>query len=381
MRRFAALLLALCCVALPAMVLPTTAQAAEDPIHLFVNGQEIVTDAPPVVENGRTLVPLRALTEPLGFMVGWDAVTQTVTLAKGDLFVVLTINKPVAVVDGMMVPLDVPPMVRDGRTLIPVRFVAEQLPGTRVKWDPVLRTVTVESLAPGGVPTPPVQEPTPPAQEPAPPVQEPTPPAQEPTPPAQENLTPVSKDDPSVLAQFQRIRQLPSSYYCKITWIEEVNDEVVGTTETDHWAQGENGLWLSVRAIGGLPELGIRTGAAIRNGRYWVLEPMSQWRETDNQSELAEAYKLEWLLTFGMSDLDIATKVMRGPNKLVVEWHLETAGDRDTIVLTATWGATGSLERVDQTSTSITSAGKFVTRRTFILSPLAGPIPYPAEIQ
>jgi len=125
MRRFAALLLSLCLLAVPA-----AAQAEEDPIRLFVNGQEIVTDVPPVVESGRTLVPLRAITEPLGFEVGWDAAAQTVTLARGDLFIVLMINQPAAVVDGKTVPLDVPPMVRDGRTLIPVRFVAEQLPGT-----------------------------------------------------------------------------------------------------------------------------------------------------------------------------------------------------------------------------------------------------------
>ncbi len=137
MRRILAFL-----VLLSVLFVPALAQA-EKPIGLFVGGVEVQSDVPPVLESGRTLVPLRALTEALGFAVNWDEATQTATLTKGDQTIALTVDKLEAIVNGKPVALDVPPKTSNGRMVIPVRFVAEQI-GLEVTWDEANQAVRVK---------------------------------------------------------------------------------------------------------------------------------------------------------------------------------------------------------------------------------------------
>ncbi|WP_422879851.1 copper amine oxidase N-terminal domain-containing protein [Neomoorella humiferrea] len=89
---------------------------------------------PLTVEQGRTLVPLRAIFEALGADVNWDAATQTVTGTKGATIVKLTIGSTIAYVSGQAVPLDVPGKILNGRTLVPLRFISESL-GAEVVYD------------------------------------------------------------------------------------------------------------------------------------------------------------------------------------------------------------------------------------------------------
>jgi hypothetical protein len=116
--------------------------AAAPAIRVRVDNEELQFDAQPFAENDRTLVPVRALAEKLGFTVGWDEADQKVTLTRGDTVILLWIGSNRVVVNGKEGTIDVPPKKVNDRTFIPVRFVSEQL-GTLVRWDDAEQTVRV----------------------------------------------------------------------------------------------------------------------------------------------------------------------------------------------------------------------------------------------
>lgn len=104
-------------------------------------------DAPPVIVESRTVVPIRAVAEALGGKVSWDASTRTVTVVLGNVSLRLTIGRSTALVNGNSVPIDdanpkVVPLIMAGRTMLPLRFVAENL-GADVQWDGTTQTITV----------------------------------------------------------------------------------------------------------------------------------------------------------------------------------------------------------------------------------------------
>ena len=115
---------------------------ANQPINVTVNHRALVMDTQPVIRDGRTLVPLRAIFEALGASVEWDAGTRTITGKRDNRTIILQIDNPTARVNDRAVPLDVPPTVIGGRTMVPTRFIAESL-GARVVWDGPTRTVSV----------------------------------------------------------------------------------------------------------------------------------------------------------------------------------------------------------------------------------------------
>lgn len=132
----AALLLAVGLVASPAA-------AAEPPIQVLLQGAPIQFDAEPLIENNRTLVPLRALSERLGFVVGFDDVERRITLTKGSDVLTLWVGKTEAMVNGKSFTLDVAPQIlQNNRTFVPLRFISEHL-GAKVFWDGALRHVRV----------------------------------------------------------------------------------------------------------------------------------------------------------------------------------------------------------------------------------------------
>jgi hypothetical protein len=99
-------------------------------------------ETPAMILAGRTMIPLRAIVEGLGGTVEWDSVTKTIYIALGQDLMAMIMNNPMAYVNGIPVKLDYPPTIIDGRTLIPVRFVAEYF-GCEVLWDEPTRTVTL----------------------------------------------------------------------------------------------------------------------------------------------------------------------------------------------------------------------------------------------
>lgn len=97
----------------------------QDPIQVFVKGQKLNFDSQPVIQNGRTLVPLRAIFEALGADVQWDNATRTVTATKDGHTIQLTIDRTEVSVDGAKKTLDVPATIQNSRTLVPLRFIGE----------------------------------------------------------------------------------------------------------------------------------------------------------------------------------------------------------------------------------------------------------------
>jgi len=124
--------------ALPAV--PALAQTA----RVVVDGQLMGFDQPPVVAGGRVLVPLRGVFERLGATVLWNPATNVVTAQRGDTQVQLVIGGRQANVNGRVVLLDVPATIVGGRTLVPLRFVSEAM-GAQVDWDNATRVVTITS--------------------------------------------------------------------------------------------------------------------------------------------------------------------------------------------------------------------------------------------
>ena len=112
-------------------------------ITVLLNDSLIKFDQPPVIKDDRTLVPLRAIFEALGATVDWDGETQTVTSVRGDKEVKLSIGSNVLYVNSQAVELDVPAQLINDRTMVPVRAVAESF-DCFVDWDGEQKTVIIE---------------------------------------------------------------------------------------------------------------------------------------------------------------------------------------------------------------------------------------------
>ncbi len=120
------------------------AYAVGDAIRVTLDGKKLSFDVDPIIENGRTLVPVRAIFEACGADVEWVQATSTINASKGDSFIKMILGKPRMFVDGKIIYLDAAPKVVAGRTLVPLRAVSEAL-GLDVKWVGAVRTVELSS--------------------------------------------------------------------------------------------------------------------------------------------------------------------------------------------------------------------------------------------
>ena len=125
---------------------------APEAVKVMLNGREIIFDGTSaVIMNGRTLVPMRAIFEALGAEVSWFEETWEIRAIKPPIGIMLQIDNPKMTVvsnisdskaEAEEITLDVPPMLVGGRTLVPVRAVAEGL-NCEVYWDDAARTVII----------------------------------------------------------------------------------------------------------------------------------------------------------------------------------------------------------------------------------------------
>ena len=104
-------------------------------------------DASPAIINGITYLPARYLAEPLGGYIVWNSKTKNVLAGLVKKTVSMTINNPTATINGKKVQIDpknpkITPIIKDGRTLVPLRFLAENL-GCSVKWIAETKTIIV----------------------------------------------------------------------------------------------------------------------------------------------------------------------------------------------------------------------------------------------
>lgn len=113
-------------------------------ISVILNGNKLNFTQSPVIENGTTLVPMRAIFEAMGATVDWNNDTKTVTSVKENTTISLTLNNNSAKVNDKEISLAVPAKLINGNTMVPLRFVSESL-GAEVKWDGESRTITINS--------------------------------------------------------------------------------------------------------------------------------------------------------------------------------------------------------------------------------------------
>ncbi len=129
-----------------AYVFGSLAAIAQDSHYaISVDGKSVVFDGPgPRRKMGRVLVPLRGVFEKMGAHVEWDDDSQTVFADRNDTRVELMIGSNNATVNGRAVLMDVPAQLIDGRTLVPLRFLSESL-GARVNFDGPNRSIDIRS--------------------------------------------------------------------------------------------------------------------------------------------------------------------------------------------------------------------------------------------
>ena len=114
---------------------------SEKNIVVIVNGNTLAGSYA-VQQDGRTIVSMRPICDALGVSLGWDSITQTAKGQRGKNIFQLTMGKKTAKINENSVQLDVPGRVKDGRSLVPLRFVAESL-GAVVNFDNSSGVVTV----------------------------------------------------------------------------------------------------------------------------------------------------------------------------------------------------------------------------------------------
>jgi len=149
------ILVVLFCYLLASVFLFTTQAIAAQPITVTFDGRTLAMDVLPVVRDGRVLVPFRAIFNALGAEPHWDAATGQITAFRSvsgeSRAVLLYINSRIAWIGNSVhsiitnfqreqITLDTPPVLIGGRTMVPLRFIAENF-DVAVSWHPEDRTV------------------------------------------------------------------------------------------------------------------------------------------------------------------------------------------------------------------------------------------------
>ena len=113
-------------------------------ITVFVDNEKVLFDVQPVIKNGRTMVGMRDIFEEMGFRVTWDEASKTVTGNDGETEIKLTIGQTDAYRNGEVLALEAAPEILSQRTMVPLRFVAESAKA-QVDWNEETRIVHITS--------------------------------------------------------------------------------------------------------------------------------------------------------------------------------------------------------------------------------------------
>ncbi len=139
MKRMFSAVLALCII-----ISAIPAATAQTPISVYLDNKQISFDVEPIIHNDRTMVPMCAIFEALGAVVSWDEETRCASAEKDGISIRLTIDRHVMYRSGEAFRLDAPPMIVNDRTLVPLRAVSEAF-GAEVRWNAPLRRVDIYS--------------------------------------------------------------------------------------------------------------------------------------------------------------------------------------------------------------------------------------------
>jgi len=114
----------------------------ENTPKVWCGGNQLKPDIPPVIKQGRTLIPVRAVTEALGATVQWYPAEQTVLISKGETEIRLQVRNRIALVNGHRVELEQPPEISTARVMVPLRLIAEAF-NAQVGYYPEGQIITV----------------------------------------------------------------------------------------------------------------------------------------------------------------------------------------------------------------------------------------------
>ncbi len=112
-------------------------------IPVYINNKELCFDVDPIIVNGRTLVPMRDVFENLGAVVTWNGEYETATAEKGDITVVVQIGSDTMRKNNQIISLEAPARIHINRTLVPARAVSEAF-GAKVSWNEKERAVYIQ---------------------------------------------------------------------------------------------------------------------------------------------------------------------------------------------------------------------------------------------
>lgn len=136
----------LVCIIFIISVFTATICNAQKGITIKIDGDIVKSDVSPVIVDDRVLVPVRSIFEYMGSEVKWNAESKIASIIRKNDTVHLIIDSTAAVVNGEIVILDVPAQIIENRTMVPVRFVSENL-NMDVMWDDAQRCVNIFSKA------------------------------------------------------------------------------------------------------------------------------------------------------------------------------------------------------------------------------------------
>lgn len=128
------------------MSMCTFVSAETDKVTVTLDGTEVIfPDAQPFVDvRDRTLVPIRFVSEAMGAKVDWENDTRTVVIQKDEDNIRYTIGQPMAYLNGEMLTFDSYGILKESRTFVPLRFIAEML-SCDVDWNDSTKTVVIKS--------------------------------------------------------------------------------------------------------------------------------------------------------------------------------------------------------------------------------------------
>lgn len=114
--------------------------------NILMPGKNLKFDVPPVIKEGRLLVPIRSISTALGAEVDWDSETKTATIVYGDTTIIFVISEGTITVNDEPIELDVDAEVIGGRIVVPLRFIVENM-GLEIEWDQETETAEITDPA------------------------------------------------------------------------------------------------------------------------------------------------------------------------------------------------------------------------------------------
>lgn len=127
------------------LIIASIAFCEDYDVTVKVNGTEVVSDVNPILQNGRTYLPLRAVLNSIGVpnenIHYWEK-SNAVEIRHNDTHIFMVINSHEVIINDVMYRIDAPPFETNGRTMVPIRFLSENL-NCKVEWDESTFTVNI----------------------------------------------------------------------------------------------------------------------------------------------------------------------------------------------------------------------------------------------